>query len=120
GMRVLVTGGAGFIASHICERLVERGDEVVALDNFCTGNADNVAHLLGHGRFRLVEHDVSEPFQLSGPFEAVMHLASPASPKDYFALPIETLKVGSLATFHALDFAREKGSRFFFASTSEV
>jgi dTDP-glucose 4,6-dehydratase len=119
-MKIVVTGAAGFIASYICKRLVERGDEVVGLDNLCTGSVGNILHLLGNDRFHFVEHDVNRPFSIAGPVDAVMHLASPASPKDYFAMPIETLKVGSLATFHSLDLAKDKDARFFFASTSEV
>jgi nucleoside-diphosphate-sugar epimerase len=119
-MRVVVTGGAGFLGSHVAERLVDRGDQVVVIDNFCTSTADNVAHLVGRAGFEIVQHDVNLPFEVSGEVGAVMHLASPASPKDYLKLPVETLQVGSLGTFHTLDLARAKGARYFLASTSEV
>jgi dTDP-glucose 4,6-dehydratase len=119
-MRVVVTGGAGFLGSHVCELLVERGDSVVAVDNLCTGSVDNIAHLGGRDGFAFVRHDVSEPIDVPGPVDAVMHLASPASPVDYFDLPIGTLKAGSLGTLNTLDLARKKGARYFFASTSEV
>jgi nucleoside-diphosphate-sugar epimerase len=119
-MRVVVTGGAGFLGSHVCELLLDRGDEVVAVDNLCTSTADNIAHLLGRNGFRFVHFDVSQDIDVSGHLDAVMHLASPASPRDYFAQPIETLKVGSLGTLNTLGLARDKGARYFFASTSEV
>jgi nucleoside-diphosphate-sugar epimerase len=119
-MRVAITGGSGFLGSHIAELLLDRGDEVVAVDNFCTSSPDNVAHLVERTGFELIEQDVNLPFDVAGPVGAVMHLASPASPKDYLEMPIETLKVGSLATFHTLDLARAKDARYFMASTSEV
>jgi dTDP-glucose 4,6-dehydratase len=119
-MRVVVTGGAGFLGSHVCERLLDRGDEVVAVDNLCTGSAGNVAGLLGCDGFELVQRDVSDGIDVPGPVDAVMHLASPASPRDYLEMPIETLKVGSLGTLHTLELAREKRARYFLASTSEV
>jgi dTDP-glucose 4,6-dehydratase len=119
-MRVVVTGGAGFLGSHLCERLLERGDEVVCLDNLVTGSMDNVAHLFGRPGFTFVRHDVSTYVHVSGPVDAVLHFASPASPRDYLELPIQTLKVGSLGTHHCLGLAREKGARFLLASTSEV
>ncbi len=119
-MRAVVTGGAGFLGSHLCERLVARGDDVVALDNLCTGNAANVAHLEGSDRFELVTTDVSSQIAVDGRVDLVLHFASPASPLDYLRMPIETLHVGSLGTDHALGLAREKGARFVLASTSEV
>ena len=119
-MRIVVTGGAGFLGSHVAELLLDRGDEVVAVDNFCTSSSGNVAHLLDRPGFELIEQDVNRPFDVVGPVGAVMHLASPASPKDYLEMPIETLQVGSLGTFHTLDLARAKGARYFLASTSEV
>jgi dTDP-glucose 4,6-dehydratase len=118
--RVVVTGGAGFLGSHLCEGLLRRGDEVVCLDNFLTGAPENVAHLLEHPRFRLVRCDVSEYVHVPGPVDLVLHFASPASPADYLRMPIETLKVGSLGTLHTLGLAREKGARYVLASTSEV
>jgi dTDP-glucose 4,6-dehydratase len=119
-MRILVTGGAGFIGSHLCERLLERGDEVISLDNLITGSVDNISHLAGHPRFRFIHHDVTEYIFIGGPLDFVMHLASPASPVDYMQFPIQTLKVGALGTHKALGLAREKGAGFLLASTSEV
>ena len=119
-MRTLVSGAAGFLGSHLCEALVERGDEVVGVDNLCTGDPGNLSGLGRNGRFRLVEGDVSQPLAVDGPFDAVLHLASPASPRDYLEMPIPTLKVGSLGTHNALGLAKDKGARFFLASTSEV
>jgi dTDP-glucose 4,6-dehydratase len=119
-MRVVVTGGAGFLGSHLCDALLARGDEVVAIDNLVTGNPDNLAASLGNERFELMHHDVSTFIHVPGPVDAIMHLASPASPKDYLELPIQTLKVGSLGTHNALGLAKDKGARFFLASTSEV
>src|SRR4051794_28499745 len=118
--RVVVTGGAGFLGSHLCERLLADGHEVVALDNFLTGTPANVAHLLEHDAFRLVKADVTDYVHAVGPVDQVMHFASPASPIDYLQLPIETLKVGSTGTLHALGLAKEKGARFLLASTSET
>jgi dTDP-glucose 4,6-dehydratase len=119
-MRSIVTGGAGFLGSHLCERLLDEGDEVVALDNFLTGTPANVSHLLENERFRLIRADVTDYVHLPGPVDRVLHLASPASPIDYLQLPIETLKVGSIGTLHALGLAKEKRARFLLASTSEV
>lgn len=123
-MRILVAGGAGFLGSHLCDALLERGDEVVCLDNYVTGNARNVAHLAGRSEFTLVEHDVTAPIAVDldvfGELDAVMNLASPASPKDYLAMPLETLAVGSTGTLHLLELARQHDARFFMASTSEV
>ncbi len=118
--RVVVTGGAGFLGSHLCEALVTRGDEVVCLDNFVTGTPENVAHLTPDPRFRLVRSDVIDFVHVGGPVDLVLHFASPASPIDYLNLPIETLKVGSIGTLHALGLARDKGARLLLASTSEV
>jgi dTDP-glucose 4,6-dehydratase len=123
--RAVVTGGAGFLGSHLCETLRGRDWEVVAVDNFLTGKRENVAHLLdsagqGRGGFELVEHDVIEGIPVSGPVDAVLHFASPASPPAYLAHPIETLEVGSIGTRHALDLARDRGARFLLASTSEI
>jgi dTDP-glucose 4,6-dehydratase len=118
--RAVVTGGAGFLGSHLCEHLLDCGVEVVCLDNFLTGSPDNVAHLLEHPGFRLVRCDVSDYVHVPGPVDLVLHFASPASPIDYLKMPIETLKVGSLGTLHALGLAHEKGARFVLASTSEV
>jgi dTDP-glucose 4,6-dehydratase len=118
--RVVVAGGAGFLGSHLVDRLLERGDHVVAVDNLCTGRRSNIAHLAEHPRFAFVEHDVTQPLSIDGAVDVVMNLASPASPKDYFALPIETLMVGSIGTQQLLDVAEAKQARFFLASTSEV
>jgi dTDP-glucose 4,6-dehydratase len=119
-MRVVVTGGAGFLGSHICDRLLERGDEVVAIDNLLTGSVDNISHLFGEKGFVFVEHDVTNFVHVSGPVHAVMHFASPASPVDYLEHPIKTLKVGSLGTHKTLGLAKDKGARYMLASTSEV
>jgi dTDP-glucose 4,6-dehydratase len=118
--RAVVTGGAGFLGSHLCERLLDEGYEVVCLDNFLTGAPANVEHLYGRDGFRLVRADVTEYVHVTGPVDAVLHFASPASPVDYLQLPIHTLKVGSVGTLHALGLAREKRARFVIASTSEV
>jgi len=119
-MRVVITGGAGFLGSHLCERFVTDGHDVVCLDDLSTGLAENVAHLLDSGRFRLVRCDVSDVVQVSGAVDAVLHFASPASPVDYLERPIATLKVGSVGTLHALELAKQKGCRFLLASTSEA
>ena len=116
----MITGGAGFLGSHLCERLLLEGYEVLCLDNFSTGTPDNVEHLLGDDRFRLLKVDVTDWIHISGEVNAVLHFASPASPADYLQLPIQTLKVGSVGTFHAVGLAQEKGARFVLASTSEV
>ncbi len=119
-MRVLITGAAGFLGSHLCDRFLRDGHEVVGLDNFITGHADNIAHLTGNARFSFLRHNISEFTYVAGPLDGVLHFASPASPIDYLELPIQTLKVGSLGTHNALGIAKAKGARFFLASTSEV
>lgn len=118
--RAVVTGGAGFLGSHLCEALLDQDVEVVCLDNFLTGAPPNVAHLLQHTGFRLVRCDVTDFVHVPGDVDLVLHFASPASPIDYLQLPIHTLKVGAIGTWHALGMAKEKGSRFVLASTSEV
>lgn len=118
--RVVITGGAGFLGSHLCDRFVAEGYEVVCIDNLLTGSVDNIAHLLGHRRFRFVHYDVTNYLYVEGRLFAVLHFASPASPKDYQMHPIHTLKVGSLGTHKALGLAKAKGARFLLASTSEV
>jgi dTDP-glucose 4,6-dehydratase len=118
--RAVVTGGAGFLGSHLCERLLDERYDVVCLDNFVTGNASNVEHLMEHPGFRLINVDVSDFIHVGGSVDAVLHFASPASPIDYLKLPIHTMKVGSIGTLHALGLAKEKGARFVIASTSEV
>ena len=122
-MHVVVAGGAGFLGSHLCDALLARGDTVTCVDNYATGRAANIAHLTSHGGFRLIEHDVCAPLDMFGTdaeIDAVMNLASPASPKDYLAEPIATLDVGSIGTRNLLELARRSGARFFMASTSEV
>jgi dTDP-glucose 4,6-dehydratase len=119
-MRVLVTGGAGFLGSHLCDRLLAEGHEVIAMDNLVTGNLRNIAHLEGGPRFRFLRHDVTRFITVDGALDAVLHFASPASPIDYLELPIQTLKVGSLGTHNALGLAMAKKARFLLASTSEV
>ncbi len=119
-MRVLVTGGAGFIGSHLCEFLLRHGADVLGMDNFITGSPDNIAHLAGDRRFAFVRHDVSEHIPVDGALDWVLHFASPASPRDYLELPIQTLKVGALGTYRALGVAKAKGAQFLLASTSEV
>ncbi len=119
-MRVLITGGAGFIGSHLCDRFLADGHDVIAMDNLLTGTTDNIAHLIGHERFLFIKHNVTNYIYLKGPLDAILHFASPASPIDYLELPIQTLKVGALGTHNALGLAKEKGARFLLASTSEV
>lgn len=118
--RIVVAGGAGFVGSHVCDALVARGDEVVCVDNLITGRSENLHHLLDRRSFELIQHDVSRPITIDGHVDAVMHLASPASPADFERLPIQILKVGSLGTHNLLGLAMGKGARFFLASTSEV
>ncbi len=119
-MRVLITGGAGFIGSHLSDRFIRDGHRVVAVDNLITGSQENIAHLAGNRHFELVYHDVSNFIHVPGQIDAVLHFASPASPMDYLKYPIQTLKVGALGTHNALGFARAKQARFLLASTSEV
>ncbi|WP_116996212.1 UDP-glucuronic acid decarboxylase family protein [Desertimonas flava] len=118
--RVVVTGGAGFLGSHLCRALLDRGDQVVAIDNFITGSVGNVEALFGRSGFTFVEHDVSNYLWVPGHVDAVMHLASPASPVDFERIPIQILKVGGLGTHNGLGLAKAKGAKFFLASTSEV
>ena len=118
--RAVVTGGAGFLGSHLCETLLATNYEVLCLDNFVTGVPANVAHLMENPNFRLVRADVTDYVHVGDQVDAVLHFASPASPIDYLELPIHTLKVGSIGTLHALGLAREKGARFLLASTSET
>jgi dTDP-glucose 4,6-dehydratase len=119
-MRVIVTGGAGFLGSHLSDRFLKEGHTVMALDNLITGSTDNIAHLMGNERFAFVKHNVSNYIYVDGVVDAVLHFASPASPNDYLEHPIHTLKVGSLGTLNALGLAKAKGARFLLASTSEV
>jgi dTDP-glucose 4,6-dehydratase len=124
-MRVLVTGGAGFLGSHICDRLLAEGHSVIAMDNLITGHIRNIQHLMGREDFRFIKHNVSDYIYVDGPLDAIMHFASPASPSKtaptgYLQLPIQTLKVGALGTLNALGVAKAKGARFILASTSEV
>ena len=118
--RTLVTGGAGFLGSHLCDRLLREGHEVVCADNLITGNLKNIAHLFGREGFRFLKQDVTEYLYIEGPVQYILHFASPASPVDYLRLPIQTLKVGSLGTHKALGLAKAKGARLLLASTSEV
>ena len=119
-MRILITGGAGFIGSHLSDRLLSDGHEVVCVDNFLTGSKRNLDHLNGKTGFTFIEQDVTQPYSIDGALDGVFHLASPASPIDYLQLPIETMKVGSIGTYHTLELARAKNARFFLASTSEI
>jgi dTDP-glucose 4,6-dehydratase len=118
--RTVITGGAGFVGSHLCERFLAEGHEVICVDNLLTGHRRNIAHLLDDRHFSFVEHNVSEPIAIHGVVDNVLHFASPASPADYLAHPIATLKVGSLGTHNALGLAKAKDARFLLASTSEV
>jgi dTDP-glucose 4,6-dehydratase len=119
-MRIVITGGAGFLGSHLSDRFLKEGHTVLALDNLITGSTDNIAHLLGNEHFTFVKHNVSNYIYVDGAVDAVLHFASPASPNDYLEHPIHTLKVGSLGTLNALGLAKAKGARFLLASTSEV
>lgn len=119
-MRILITGGAGFIGSHLCDRYLEQGHEVIAMDNLSTGSTDNIAHLAGHSQFSFIKHDVTHYIYVAGPLDMVLHMASLPSPVDYLNYPIQTLKVGALGTHNALGLALNKGAKFLLASTSEV
>jgi dTDP-glucose 4,6-dehydratase len=119
-MRVLVTGAAGFLGSHLAERFLDAGHQVVGLDNFCTGSRENISHLKGRDGFTFVEHDISVPIVFAERLDGVLHFASPASPVDYLEIPIQTLKVGSLGTHNCLGIAKAHDARFLLASTSEV
>jgi dTDP-glucose 4,6-dehydratase len=118
--RILVTGGAGFIGSHLCERLLREGNDVICIDNFLTGSPDNIAPFLGHERFQFIKLDITNFIYVPGKLDAILHFASPASPIDYLELPIQTLKVGALGTHKVLGLAKEKKARILLASTSEV
>lgn len=118
--RVLITGGAGFLGSHLCDRYLEEGYEVICMDNLITGHADNIAHLVGNERFEFIKHDVTNYIHVGGELDLILHFASPASPIDYLKMPIQTLKVGSLGTHKALGLAKAKNARLLLASTSEV
>jgi len=119
-MRIVITGGAGFVGSHLVDNLLAVGHEVIAVDNLITGRRRNIAHLATEPRFRFVEHDVSAPLFLDGTVDAILHLASPASPVDFLRVPIQILKANSLGTYHTLGMARLKGARYLLASTSEI
>jgi dTDP-glucose 4,6-dehydratase len=119
-MKVLITGAAGFLGSHLVDRFLRDGHEVIGLDNFITGNPENIAHLTGNPKFRFLRHNISTETYIAGELDGVLHFASPASPIDYLELPIQTLKVGSFGTINALGIAKAKKARFFLASTSEV
>jgi dTDP-glucose 4,6-dehydratase len=117
---VLITGSAGFLGSHLADRFIADGHQVIGMDNFITGSPENIAHLMGHERFRFIQHDVTNYLYVEGALDGVLHFASPASPIDYLELPIQTLKVGSLGSHKALGLAKAKAARFLLASTSEV
>jgi dTDP-glucose 4,6-dehydratase len=119
-MRIVITGGAGFLGSHLCDRLLQLENDVICLDNLSTGTVENISHLLGHDRFRFYKHDVTEYIFIGQPVDAVMHFASPASPRDYLELPIQTLKVGALGTHKTIGLAKHEKARFLMASTSET
>jgi dTDP-glucose 4,6-dehydratase len=119
-VRILITGGAGFIASHLSDRLLADGHTIVAVDNFLTGSRRNIAHLEGNPAYSFIEQDVTQPYSIDGALDGIFHLASPASPIDYLKLPIETMLVGSVGTYHTLEIAKEKKARFFLSSTSEI
>jgi len=119
-MRIVVTGGAGFLGSHLCDFLINEGHNVICIDNLITGNTDNITHLMGNKKFKFIHHDVTDYIFIEGKLDAILHFASPASPIDYKELPIQTLKVGSLGTHKALGLAKEKKAKFLLASSSEV
>lgn len=118
--RVLITGGAGFLGSHLCDRYLDEGYQVICMDNLITGNADNIAHLIGNDNFEFIKHDVTNYIHVGGELDLILHFASPASPVDYLEMPIQTLKVGSLGTHKALGLAKAKNAKLLLASTSEV
>lgn len=118
--KILITGGAGFLGSHLCDRFLMEGWHVIAMDNLITGNPDNIGHLFGNEKFRFVQHDVTNFIHIEGDLDLILHFASPASPIDYLEMPIQTLKVGSLGTHKALGLAKAKSAKFVLASTSEV
>ena len=119
-MRTLITGGAGFLGSHLCDYLMEKGHDVICIDNLLTGSSENIEHCIGNSKFTFIKHNVSEYIYIEGEIDNVLHFASPASPLDYLKLPIQTLKVGSLGTLNAIGVAKDKKARFLLASTSEV
>ncbi len=119
-MRILITGGAGFLGSHLSDLLIGKGHEVVVMDNLITGRAENIGHLMGHPRFSFIKYNVCDYIHVDGPLDGILHFASPASPQDYLEMPIATLKVGALGTHKALGLAKAKGARLLLASTSEV
>lgn len=119
-MRVLITGGAGFLGSHLCDRFLAEGHTLIAMDNLITGNTRNIAHLAGNSNFLFIHHDITNYIYIDGQVDAILHFASPASPIDYLKLPIQTLKVGALGTHNALGLAKAKGAKFLLASTSEI
>ncbi|MDZ7693549.1 MAG: GDP-mannose 4,6-dehydratase [Balneolaceae bacterium] len=118
--KVLITGGSGFLGSHLCDRFLSEGFQVVCMDNLITGNPDNIAHLFGNEDFQFIKHDVTNYIYVPGELDLILHFASPASPIDYLEMPIQTLKVGSLGTHKVLGLAKEKNARILLASTSEV
>jgi dTDP-glucose 4,6-dehydratase len=119
-LRTLVTGGAGFLGSHLCDRLLKEEHEIICMDNLSTGSMDNISHLIGNERFHFIHYNVTEYIYVEGPLDHIVHFASPASPVDYLEMPIQTLKVGSLGTHKALGLTKQKKARFLIASTSEV
>jgi dTDP-glucose 4,6-dehydratase len=119
-MRIVITGGAGFLGSHLCDNLLQKGHEVICLDNLSTGSVDNIAHLIGCAGFHFYKHDVTEYIYVKSHVDAVLHFASPASPRDYLEMPIQTLKVGALGTHKTIGLAKHEGARFLMASTSET
>ncbi|MDH5297265.1 MAG: GDP-mannose 4,6-dehydratase, partial [Nitrospirota bacterium] len=119
-MRILITGGAGFLGSHLCETLIHQGHTVICLDNLITGRTENISALMGHPQFSFIHYNVCDYLHVDGPLDGVMHFASPASPQDYLEFPIATMKVGALGTHKALGLAKAKQARFLLASTSEV
>jgi dTDP-glucose 4,6-dehydratase len=119
-MRTLVTGGAGFLGSHLCDKLIKEGHKVICMDNLSTGDMDNISHLIDNDKFHFIKYNVTEYVHVNGPLDNILHFASPASPIDYMEMPIQTLKVGSLGTHKALGLTKEKNARFLLASTSEV